>query len=618
MIGKPLLPSNKVFLIVLELRHMIKKLSLAFVLHILFGSTMYSQEVVWPGALDGVESFQLFDTPNGLKPMQCWYSISSLPDGMIYLSGSDHSTNSALYKFDPVNKILTLCGDAKSAAEAANNLHSGETFEKFHCQPTWLNGKVYVASMDYSKFDDGYLNKYGFHWFVYDTETETFTDLSANETNGVAAEHCQVLNITADTVRNVIYAVGLPTAHLYRLDPVTGLTTDLGRPPFDFPDDFPAISVFPWIGKDGKVYFSLDGGDEAIYDHIYYYDPETGYGEMKDWKIYNNTSQGLEETKRIKMGAWTANREECYVTNNYGDIHLFHNEDNPSWEYIGSVEFGTPYNDGTFYSRTMHLSKDESCLYFVNDVKGENFPGFFLIEFNLESKKSRRVVKLEELDPILEYTADLKWHGGINVWDEEGYFYFVSFGWNKENIYCTRINPDLLPHLNDHTPPSMPENLVLTALSETSYLLSWEASTDDINVAGYNVYEESALLTSQTSLSYNILGLDPELNYTFSVSAYDDSGNESDLASVQIEATTEVVSNAEKQTIIYSAGKDVYIHSQSESPVRYNIIDISGRILQSGEIHYGDNRLIVNSGTGIYIVNIISIEGVKTQKIYIQ
>src|SRR5512132_581843 len=54
-------------------------------------------------------------------------------------------------------------------------------------RPTWHNGKVYVATMDYSKIDAGYLERRGFHWYVYDPAIGAFTDLSATEPGGVGA-----------------------------------------------------------------------------------------------------------------------------------------------------------------------------------------------------------------------------------------------------------------------------------------------------------------------------------------------------------------------------------------------------------------------------------------------
>jgi hypothetical protein len=75
----------------------------------------------------------------------------------------DHVSNSALYRLRAGNQAFTYVGDARSASEAAGNWRAGETAEKFHTRPTWHLGKVYIATMDYSRLDGGYLERRGFH-----------------------------------------------------------------------------------------------------------------------------------------------------------------------------------------------------------------------------------------------------------------------------------------------------------------------------------------------------------------------------------------------------------------------------------------------------------------------
>jgi hypothetical protein len=76
-------------------------------------------------AQDYVDTYELFDTPNELSPIHCWYGVGQSPDGLVYIAGSDHKTNSALYQFNPTTKDLKFCGDAVSAATEANNLYTG-------------------------------------------------------------------------------------------------------------------------------------------------------------------------------------------------------------------------------------------------------------------------------------------------------------------------------------------------------------------------------------------------------------------------------------------------------------------------------------------------------------
>jgi hypothetical protein len=133
------------------------------------------------GALDGVWLWTLPDTPNGLRPSQSWHATASSPGGDVYVAGMDHRTNAALYRLDWRKGELRLVGDARSASEAVGNWKPGETAQKFHTRPLWHRGKIYVATMNRSTLDDGYLSERGFHWYAYDPVEDKFSDLSVSE-----------------------------------------------------------------------------------------------------------------------------------------------------------------------------------------------------------------------------------------------------------------------------------------------------------------------------------------------------------------------------------------------------------------------------------------------------
>jgi len=80
---------------------------------------------------------------------------------------------------------------------------------------------------------------------------------------------------------------------------------------------------------------------------------------------------------------------------------------------------------------------------------------------------------------------------------------------------------------SDTTPPSVPTNLVARATAPTRISLTWTASTDDVGVAGYKVYRGGSYLASVTTASYTDTACSASSSYTYTVSAYDASGNES-------------------------------------------------------------------------------------------
>lgn len=73
--------------------------------------------------------------------------------------------------------------------------------------------------------------------------------------------------------------------------------------------------------------------------------------------------------------------------------------------------------------------------------------------------------------------------------------------------------------------PTAPSNLTYSNLSQTSLTLSWTASTDNVGVSGYDVYQDGNNLGSVTGTSANITGLTAGQSYSFYVKAKDAAGN---------------------------------------------------------------------------------------------
>jgi chitodextrinase len=77
----------------------------------------------------------------------------------------------------------------------------------------------------------------------------------------------------------------------------------------------------------------------------------------------------------------------------------------------------------------------------------------------------------------------------------------------------------------DTQPPSTPTQLQATATTQTSISLAWTASTDDVGVAGYRVYDGSALVASPTNTNVAITGITCGTPHSFTVVAFDAAGN---------------------------------------------------------------------------------------------
>jgi chitodextrinase len=86
----------------------------------------------------------------------------------------------------------------------------------------------------------------------------------------------------------------------------------------------------------------------------------------------------------------------------------------------------------------------------------------------------------------------------------------------------------------DTTPPSAPGGLAAANVGATSLTLSWDASSDDVGVVGYNVYQGSTRIASPAGTSVSVSGLSAGTSYSFSVEALDAAGNVSPRASVNV------------------------------------------------------------------------------------
>jgi chitodextrinase len=82
----------------------------------------------------------------------------------------------------------------------------------------------------------------------------------------------------------------------------------------------------------------------------------------------------------------------------------------------------------------------------------------------------------------------------------------------------------------DTIPPTIPAELTATAVSSTKINLRWNppAGSGGSGVAGYNVYQAGARIGSTLGTTYSVTGLAANIQYCYTVAAYDKGGNSSD------------------------------------------------------------------------------------------
>jgi len=91
----------------------------------------------------------------------------------------------------------------------------------------------------------------------------------------------------------------------------------------------------------------------------------------------------------------------------------------------------------------------------------------------------------------------------------------------------------------DGQPPSAPVDLSTESVESSQVALVWEASTDDVAVAGYKIYRDGVRIGFAQTNSFADASVEPDIVYTYEVTAYDAAGNESLLSEPLIVITPE-------------------------------------------------------------------------------
>src|SRR5579872_2834149 len=95
----------------------------------------------------------------------------------------------------------------------------------------------------------------------------------------------------------------------------------------------------------------------------------------------------------------------------------------------------------------------------------------------------------------------------------------------------------LSPGAPDVQAPTVPTGLTASPISTSQINLSWTASTDNVAVAGYQIFRDTAQVGTSAGTTYFDTGLAPNTSHTYTVTAFDAAGNISAQSS-SVTATT--------------------------------------------------------------------------------
>jgi chitodextrinase len=123
----------------------------------------------------------------------------------------------------------------------------------------------------------------------------------------------------------------------------------------------------------------------------------------------------------------------------------------------------------------------------------------------------------------------------IQVSVSDGKLTVIPTGTNTKicyiDIYSVSSGPDTQA-------PTVPTNLSASSIGQTSFSLSWTASTDNVGVTGYEVFANGASKGTTTSTSLSITGLSCNTAYSMTVKARDAANNWSAASSALVVTTS--------------------------------------------------------------------------------
>src|SRR6056297_3549945 len=163
----------------------------------------------------------------------------------------------------------------------------------------------------------------------------------------------------------------------------------------------------------------------------------------------------------------------------------------------------------------------------------------------------------------------------------------------------------------DTQAPTAPTNLSASNITETSFTLSWNASTDNIGVTGYDVYQEGSLVSTVTETSASISGLTAGTTYSYYVKAKDAAGNVSAESS-----TLQVTTDEPADTQAPTAPSNLSSSNVGETSVTLSWTASTDNVGVTGYDIYRDGSVMASTDNTSY--NVSGLTAATTYSFYVK
>jgi chitodextrinase len=103
-------------------------------------------------------------------------------------------------------------------------------------------------------------------------------------------------------------------------------------------------------------------------------------------------------------------------------------------------------------------------------------------------------------------------------------------------------------------PPTTPTALFGHAFDDSSVALTWNASNDNLGIAGYEIGREGTVVTTTSDCFFTETGLAAETSYTYQITAFDAAGNTSPVSEVTVKTLPSGQTSAPSQLRVNIGG----------------------------------------------------------------
>ncbi len=440
------------------------------------------------------------------------------------------------------------------------NRNSSSTF-KITFTPTTLGSKTALISI---LSDDPDENPYTFN--IKGTGVDVGNEPSLTLLNTHPLTVLEPSGLAFNRATNELFTVSDNTGFVYRISN-TGTTLQTLN---YVGSDLEGVSMY----TTNKILIAVEGSRELI-EYDYVVDNSASFTSH----VMNYTNTDLSATgdnSRIEGVTYDDANNEIYFLNekNPGALIKADGSFNVINEYPDPLAHGGDYSGSAYVKETGELwlaSDQNSTIYKCNTN------GTIIQSFPVTTSGGNPINKLEGI--AIDYNNQL--------------LYAVSDG--GQELYIFKINDP--GGSTDTEAPTTPTNLSASNTTYNSTDLLWDASTDNIGVTGYDVYQDGAFVTNVLGAAYQATGLSSNTTYAFYVIARDAAGNSSSVSNT-VNVTTDIFIDIEAPT----APTGLLASNTTDSSTDLSWNASSDNIGVTGYDVYQDGAFVMNvSGTSYQV-----------------